>query len=238
MHNSGTENLKSFLIFVVCGLVYQNKFSERKDWLDVRKIFQPESVTDYFLKNAVMEGDFFKISHQAIPPEVAKASLYNILDCFGAVGSSRVQRIVSEKDIAFEVAQKDIEKFYLYPFIVDYGVYGKLPPYLGMLLHPWRDFFTLKAIDYIENDNCMDLKQCDVYFEDSSLKCSSLEISFGNFFREVSVVTLDFEINKKIKISFISRVIEFEMNGDTISFSFDEVVNSVDKFSQFIEKNL
>ena len=165
-------------------------------------------------------------------------TLFNILDCFGAVGSSRVKRIVSEKDIAFEVAQKDIEKFYLYPFIVDYGVYGKLPPYLGMVLHPLSNFFTLKARDYIENDNCIDLKQCDVYFEDSSLRCLRLEISFGNFFREVIALSLDFEINKKIKISFAARAIEFEINGNTTSFSFDEAIDSVDKFSQFIEKNL
>ena len=238
MHNTPEENLKSFLVLIALGLVYQDKFVNRNDWFDLAKVFFPISLTKYFIENGRSENGLFKISHREIPQDIKQKSLFNLVDCFGAVETRRIERTVGDNDISFKIEGHEVQMFYLYPFEIDYGPYAGLPPCLAVFLHPFIDFFTLGYKNFSQNNNVIILETGVFHFNEKLLNFSEIRFCYKESFKKITDIELILENKSKINVSFINETIDFCIENRVTSFTFVNIIQSIDKFSEFLESNL
>lgn len=140
-----SQVLLTFVNFLTLGVVYQEKFQSRKDWIPLDSLFYETEVSS-FLKKALCFENSVGYYHDRIK---IKSTFNHLLDFRPATGRESIKRKVCERRISYpSLCEANLQSLFFYHYSLDYVDLPGLPARLRRLLQPFSPYYKLTSFSY------------------------------------------------------------------------------------------
>ena len=145
--------IRQLLNFFSLGAIYQEKFSNRPDWISLKNFFYSTEIRELMLSKLIQHpaGYFFhdigNFTDQPISP----------LDFRLGQGVNRLERVIKGKQIVYtELEPCQLSEVYFYHYSLDHSLYGNLSLRTARLLAAFLPYFEVVSPGRVLVDRFVD----------------------------------------------------------------------------------